>query len=830
MNSTRNLMNVSEFRPVEGDFNSSEENENNYERERRQQNEIYSVPNAEITDKDDVQRRQGLLKTFHGKPITPYLKALFNNQKDSFDEEAFANNLRNKEFLELIQNKNDEEEFEFDNWAMDGFYLNKILNFDCKIFFVEDGKFINNLKHAYNIKRTFSSNDVSTKWSELFINSFLENSIDPSRYSPRYELFHFCFCSGEYNYEKKGSKCLKCGEKVAEANSFCMFNMLDMFSIWLSDPELFSDATKKYSEQTQNQKDGLLFDFFDGKIAELLIQAGASKLANIVLFGFLFIDEVDCLENAKQKICAVILCILNFDPKKRTLEKYLIPIAFYQVRHSHHNSIFAPLIAQLQKLFFKKNIITIYFYYVENGILKANKFTGTLKLIIVAFARDKASAKLWLDIKGHSGYCSCISCLRIGRIATTNNTTVCYPESGIDEKAARRTFEWNKECDKHKEFFHLENFGGHHSLAVVTKLEQFDCWAISTHCPMHCIAEGVEQTEYFRIPINYREIIENLSSKVKFTKETNAGISNLKHLSSFGASYWLTLLLFSLVPLMYEAKVQTKITFIKFSILAKYYETLNSKTTPIKRTCLEELHKSIMIYVKSSENPTPKIHSLSHMSEDVSNLGLFWNYNSFSTESLLKIFKKVTVESKINLSNACRNYFEQASVINLFSHFSIEILQAFKVSKENIKLCKKYILSKIIIATRDESKSVSFFFDGNEITIKSLQRTYKEINGTKIMITTNSYSEGKKTNNQFVVMEDRNEIFYAKIIAIESTFKDVYFQRAIIETPEEFKRLSLGRTEIATFENDIETLPWKSLSEKLVGFELNNKFYLTKTK
>jgi hypothetical protein len=454
--------------------------------------------------------------------------------------------------------------------------------------------------------------------------------------------------------------------------------------------------------------------------------------------------------------------------------------------------------------------------------------TVTIKLIIVAFSRDKASAKMWLDIKGHAGYCSCISCLIIGRISSKNNTTVCFPQSGFDNKVARRTLEWNKECERHREQFKLEDFGGHHSISVVTKLGQFDCWSISTHCPMHCIPEGVEQDEFFMIPLINRQSIIKLSERVKYTKETNSGFSNLKFITSFGASDWLTMLLFSLGPLMHEAGVP-ELQIIKISILASFYETLNSKTTPISINKLQEMHQLIMKYVASSIDPTPKMHSLLHMVADVFHLGLFWNYNSFATESLLKIFKKVTSESKTNLSNACRNFFEQSSVINLFSHFSIDLLGAFKVSEQDIQLCKDYIFPRKK-ETRNETKLITIIVNRREKRINSLQRTYKIINGTEIMITTDSYSQTKNTNNQFVIMEDNSGNFFARIMAISENF-EIYFQRATIITTEEYKKVSLGRTEIVNFENEIELIPWINLVDKVIGFEvLNGKFYITKIK
>jgi hypothetical protein len=251
--------------------------------------------------------------------VTSYLKELFNDKIDPFDFNYFEKNKTNKQFLELIKNKTDQEDFEFNNWAMRGDYLQKIISFDCKNFLINSNfDFMPHLKHAQNVKSSFSSNDNAIKWSEHLIQSFHKDKIDYSQFAPRYELFYYCYCNNEYHYSPKGSNCQLCGKIIEEVNSFCMFNMLDKFSILLSDPQLFKEA-KKSNEQTDNHRDGLLFDFFDGKIAELLKNAHVFNLADIVLFGFLFVDEVDCLENEKKKICALMLCILNFDPKKKDL-------------------------------------------------------------------------------------------------------------------------------------------------------------------------------------------------------------------------------------------------------------------------------------------------------------------------------------------------------------------------------------------------------------------------------------------------------------------------------------------------------------------------------
>ncbi len=117
---------------------------------------------------------------------------------------------------------------------------------------------------------------------------------------------------------------------------------------------------------------------------------------------------------------------------------------------------------------------------------------------------------------------------------------------------------------------------------------------------LHGIAGGVfKDNEMSRIREDLKKQVFANSKRLKYTNEKR-GISDLSLSTSFGSMDYAKLLLFGIFPLCEEIGVEEE-QLLRFSILAEFFERLNSKITPVNKEILEYLQKSILYFI----NKTP---------------------------------------------------------------------------------------------------------------------------------------------------------------------------------------------------------------------------------
>lgn len=200
-----------------------------------------------------------------------------------------------------------------------------------------------------------------------------------------------------------------------------MLFLEDILSILLSNPKIYSQVEQKnlkfknFCTVVNFNKNDKIFDIFDGAFLKNLISRGFYKTADLCFTSVCFIDEIPFGNSFHNKICAIYLSINELDWNIRSKEPTLIPIAFFQTRYEHHNSIFTPLACMFQVyLRTKKKLIFHHYKLNESGRLEIKTYQKEFRFLNIAFTIDKASSLLVLDLNMSSGYCSCWSCLIIG--------------------------------------------------------------------------------------------------------------------------------------------------------------------------------------------------------------------------------------------------------------------------------------------------------------------------------------------------------------------------------------------------------------------------------
>jgi len=296
----------------------------------------------------------------------------------------------------------------------------------------------------------------------------------------------------------------------------------------------------------------------------------------------------------------------------------------------------------MQAFFFKTQNIVFHHYKInEEGKIETTKFIITVKAVVIAFIIDKASAPLVLGIMGHSGYCSCWSCLIIGR--KERREAVHFPFIGFDKKSARRTVEFAIECERLRVETNSDFYGGHKRLTKFIKLNQFNIFSIFVHDMFHNLILGILEDLIKQLISDSNAVSK--SYKIKYTKEINKHSSKLKDFSHWKGVDKINFLLYSLIPILIisEKKDGEKYSddFIKkWSKYVKYYSYLNEKDinkAPTLSTVWNS-NKEIINQVKKTPNNeiTSKAHGGCHSGSDMLNMVQFGMFLLFVLRVLLQ--------------------------------------------------------------------------------------------------------------------------------------------------------------------------------------------------
>jgi len=854
--------------PIYGpQINSNEENNTNYF-----DNFIQSSFNITNNNNRNSINYYGNLSLLIGKS-TPermetnessnYFETSINDQIDGIND-TFGENLITEKLLNLLRNKEMPPTSLINeiNYLSDSNFHpiykecsekqvpiydianNSIFNFICnqKIpinkWLLTDDSFSLSWMYFLSCVKNRTSNDSLKKFNLKYAETLSNQTIPIKPFLPRCKEFYYCFCFGSYKYfEKIGQICNRCKSKIKKVNSFVMFFLEDMLSILLSDPYLFKMIKTKIDKYKLPSFDNisntdLLFDISSGLFYRNLIANDYFNLAEICLTSICFIDEVVVNNGMNGKICVVYLAINELDFDVRFKENYIIPIAIFQTRYQHHNSIFTPLITQFQAFLRNKKYVLFHHYSVnEINQIKTETFQKEVKLINIAFTIDKASAVLVLDISSHSGYCSCWTCLIIGK--KVGHEAVNFPFEGFDISSARRTDDYAEECERIMKENGLNTFGGQHGLTIFSKLKTFNTFSMFLHDLFHDLILGP-------LEMLLNQLIETnavyKSVHVKYTKEVHAHYSSLLYFNEWKGIDNINCLLYSLIPLLLVSKTKTDQNytddFIKrWSKLAHIYERINVKNSNFAPSLNElwEIYKDIIEIIKQTELVTgckvsSKIHSLCHLIFDILKFGLCWNFSSLSFESALAKIKFVARDSKVNAIISVINFVMFSFAQNLFKHLPEEVIDAFGVTE-----IRKEFLFEYSKEEKKEFKEKKTFLDINNSIIYSYERIMHE--GLNHMITINSYSCNKKTNNQFVILKINEQNFvFGKILAIQTENKTVYYNTAILYDQNIMSPLTLGRTFKIKFESEIKTASWNSIIEKVVCFQIDDYYFITRLK
>lgn len=181
-----------------------------------------------------------------------YTKCINNNLKPK----SYANSI----ILEILLKEND-----------------RIKTFELKYDFELSWMYL--LNNKINKLSTNSSSEFNLNYVE----TLTEKKIDFEYYLPRSKEYYYCYCNNEYNfYEKLRCSCSKCNSKLLKVSSVVMFDLRDLLTIFLSDPDVYNwllIKTKYFNTKiTLNDK---LFDIFDGVFMKKLISSGFYRLADL---------------------------------------------------------------------------------------------------------------------------------------------------------------------------------------------------------------------------------------------------------------------------------------------------------------------------------------------------------------------------------------------------------------------------------------------------------------------------------------------------------------------------------------------------------------------
>ena len=256
-------------------------------------------------------------------------------------------------------------------------------------------------------------------------------------------------------------------------------------------------------------------------------------------------------------------------------------------------------------------------------------------------------------------------------------------------------------------------------------------------------------------------------------------------------------------------------------------EQSNKKSEGLAVFEIWKLYKNIQVVLKNLPKIfqdysliTIKNHSLIHISLQLILYGLAYNHSSKIFESSLYKIKQASRDSKVNNILSVINIIKDLWSLNHFIFLSENDLIRLNVSQKKIDFFKKYLLARddALIVRRDGRANIQI---SNTTYVESVLRTHLE-NGD--MITIDSYSRTKKTNNQYVVICKNQEKFFAKIIAISKTYKNIYYKRAIYtEDNPVIQSNSYNRVFKVCFAINIEKVGIGGVLEKCVCYEVPNQ-------
>ena len=155
-----------------------------------------------------------------------------------------------------------------------------------------------------------------------------------------------------------------------------------------------------------------------------------------------------------------------------------------------------------------------------------------------------------------------------------------------------------------------------------------------------------------------------------------------------------------------------------------------------------------------------KMHSLLHTCLFVLRFGMFWNWSAKCFESALFPIKQMARDSKVNpmvsISNGMSSWISNHLHCHFFKHDFLR-MRLPEVTALHFAHCNRKFLA-ITPNRRNERRTVKLRFDGKMLKVPSNNKRYNE--KKEFVVTVDSYSEGKDTNNQFCLLrnQDKEEI------------------------------------------------------------------------
>lgn len=161
--------------------------------------------------------------------------------------------------------------------------------------------------------------------------------------------------------------------------------------------------------------------------------------------------------------------------------------------------------------------------------------------------------------------------------------------------------------------------------------------------------------------------------------------------------------------------------------------------------------------------------------------------------------------------------------LNLFSHLPKQVLDYFKVPSEISNFLIDYSKEK-----EKPNEPLKTFVNYDNKFQYCFERIFHE--GINQIITIDSYSQTKKTNNQFVIIKLTGEnICVGKIIFIEEN-KTIHYNCGEFLEVEQMKQLTHNRIYKIHFGSPTNTCSWTQIVEKVICYQLNGIYFLVRSK
>lgn len=111
----------------------------------------------------------------------------------------------------------------------------------CKKFdLLKEKNFIDHNLFFIFSKKNKCTNQSVNEWNKKFVDSFSEEKIDFDKFSLTITRENYCFCTKEYQVYPFEKKVCDHGNNIKPAHYITHFSLLEIFSILLSDPEIYN--------------------------------------------------------------------------------------------------------------------------------------------------------------------------------------------------------------------------------------------------------------------------------------------------------------------------------------------------------------------------------------------------------------------------------------------------------------------------------------------------------------------------------------------------------------------------------------------------------------